>query len=158
MGAPATKTPAEPSLLTTLWWWRSTDSEPAMPVQAAHLSTSARVHRSGVSHEVAGSRDVHPKEATPMETTRLTIAVVKHRTTDLLLRVCAEMPGLHVSGGSLNDITKALESRVRDLIEADGSKVIGVAAQTYPLPGSTDFDTPVALISADVRVAEPRAA
>lgn len=63
-------------------------------------------------------------------TKTIRIRIVEHRDSGLLVALSEDLKGLMVPGRSDNEIAKKLPDAVREILEAEGNKVISVTADT----------------------------
>jgi len=85
----------------------------------------------------------------------LDVIVAHHRTSDLLMTVCLDVPRLTVHARSLPELDDKLPGAIRELFEVSGTKVCAVETMPRALPQAEGRDMPAAIISADVALSVP---
>ena len=81
------------------------------------------------------------------------LTVLQHRTTDLLMAVSCDLPGLMVPGRSAEELNAKLPAAIQELLEAEGHRVVSVeiAERDWNLPA--DFLPPPHIADALIRLA-----
>ena len=81
------------------------------------------------------------------------ITVLQHRTTDLLMAVSYDLPGLMVPGRSHEELTAKLPAAIQELMEAEGYEVESVEmfGREWDLP--QEFLPPPHVADAVIRLA-----
>lgn len=85
-----------------------------------------------------------------MEERTIRIQLLRHEKTGLLVARSDDLLGLAVHGKTAEEIAKKLPSAIRDLLEAEGYKVIGVTAEADDRISRSGFGPPAFIASASL--------
>lgn len=69
------------------------------------------------------------------ETREITIEIVKHRDSDLLVAFSDDLKGLMVTGRTQQEVESRLPGSIREILEAEGYQVINVTANAPDIAG-----------------------
>lgn len=64
-----------------------------------------------------------------IETRTIDVQIVKRRDSDLLIAISGDLPGLMVPGRSDQEVVSKLPDAIREILEAQGNKVVSVSAE-----------------------------
>jgi len=84
------------------------------------------------------------------ERTRIYVHVLEHKATGLLMAVSDSMPGLVIHGHSPEEIESKLPGAVRDLLEAEGHRVVSITVEPDDRTADTGFGPPAFIANASL--------